>query len=123
MLEWLIRASWIVLALIHATPAAAVFAPRLLERLYGIAPEGDLGVLMTHRAALFLAILALCLYAVVAPGARRAASLAAAISVVGFLIVYARAGMPRGPLVGIAIGDLVALPPLALVSWAAWRTA
>lgn len=123
MLECVIRASWAVVALIHAAPAAAFFAPRLLERLYGVSPGGDVGVLVVHRGALFLAVFALCIYAALSPGARRAASLAAAISVVGFLIVYARAGMPRGPLVGIAIGDLIALPPLALVTWAAWRAA
>lgn len=121
MLEILVKLGWALLALIHATPAAAFFAPGLLKRLYGIEPGDDLGVLIAHRGALFLAILTLCLFAIVSPGARRAASLATAVSVIGFLIVYARAGMPRGPLVQIAIGDLIALPPLALVLWAAWR--
>lgn len=73
MLEWVIRASWVVVALIHAAPAAAFFAPRQLERLYGVSPDGDVGVLLAHRGALLLAVFALCIYGALSPDARRAA--------------------------------------------------
>lgn len=120
-MEMFVKAAWGLLALIHFSPAAALVAPGALGRLYGIAPDGDLAVLLTHRSALFLALLVLCLFALVDPSARRAASLAVAVSVVGFLAVYARAGFPTGPLRTIALADAVALAPLALVLVAAWR--
>lgn len=46
------------------------------------------------------------------PAPRRAATLAAAISVIGFLAVYAHAGLPEGPLRAIAWADLMARAPL-----------
>jgi hypothetical protein len=120
-MEILVKAAWGLLALIHLRPASIAFAPATLRRLYGVEPAGDLGVLLVHRGALFLAILALCLYALVEPEARRAASLAVSISVIGFLLVHARAGFPQGALRTIALVDAVGLLPLALVIAAAWR--
>lgn len=120
-METLIRLAWALLALVHVLPAAVLVAPSLTQRLYGVAPQGDPGVLLIHRGALFLAVVAVCAYAAIEPGARRAASLVVAISVVGFLAVYARAGFPDGALRTIAIYDAVALLPLAVTLIAAWR--
>jgi hypothetical protein len=113
---------WLVLAVIHISPAAVLFKPALTETLYGIPPTGSTGVLIIHRGALFLAIVAVALFAAFAPKARKAASLVVGISVVGFLIIYAMAGAPPGPLRTIAIADAVALLPLAYVTWRAWQT-
>ncbi len=115
------RLAWCMLALIHVPPAAVVFSPSLLGRLYNVDAGGDIGVLLIHRGALFLALALLCLFAAFDSNIRRAASLVTAISVLGFLVVYIRAGAPGGALRNIAIGDLVALLPLALVLWTAWR--
>ena len=120
-METLVRIAWGLLAAVHLMPAFVFFAPAMGERLYGVAPDGDVGLLIVHRGALFLAILVTSLFAMFNPAVRRAASVIVAISVVGFLFAYARAGMPEGALRTIAIADLVALAPLALVSWAAWR--
>lgn len=122
-MENLVRIAWSLLALIHAPPAVAFAAPNALRRLYGIAPEGDIGALMSHRGALFLALVALCALAVVDPSSRRAASLAVAISVVSFLVVYARHGLPPGPLRAVAGADAVALLPLVVVLVEAWGSA
>lgn len=113
--------SWGLLALVHLSPAAVVAAPSLIQRLYGMSPSGDVGLLLRHRGVLFLAILAACLWAIVDPPARRGLSLVVAISVVGFLILYVRAGAPRGPLRTVALADALALAPLAVVIAAAWR--
>ena len=115
------RASWALLALVHATPAAVLFAPALATRLYGVDPQGELGVLIVHRGALFAALVAACAIAVFDVGARRVASVAVAISVVGFLGVFARAGGPEGALRTIAAVDAAALVPLAWVLWTSWR--
>lgn len=119
-MELLVRLSWGALALIHAAPAAVVFAPTLIRRLYGADPAGDVGLLLVHRGAMFLAVVAVCLYAAFEPGARRTAGLVTAISILSFLGLYVRAGLPSGALRSIALADVVALVPLGLVLWAAW---
>lgn len=113
--------AWILLALVHVLPAAVLVRPGLIKSLYGIEVAGDLGVLLIHRGGLFLAIVLVCLYAAWEPGARRAASLVVAISIVSFLAVYAAAGAPSGSLRLIALADLIALLPLGLVAGQAWR--
>jgi hypothetical protein len=119
----LITIGWVLLAAIHAAPAAVFFAPGLGARLYGPLPEGIVALLLLqHRAALFLAVLAVALLAAASPGARRAASLVVGISVVGFLWAYLAQGAPEGPLRRVAIIDALALLPLGLVTLAAWRS-
>lgn len=119
-MEVVLKLAWVLLALVHLTPAMAFFVPSTLRRLYGIAPTGDVGVLLIHRGALFLAIVSACLYACFETSARRATSIVVAISVVGFLVTYVRSGAPTG-LRPIAIADGVALAPLALAVFGAWR--
>lgn len=120
MLQTLTRLSWWVLASIHLIPASVLLRPTWLQELYGVPASGELGLLLVHRAALFLAIAALCAYAALQPGAQRAASLGTAISVLGFLLVYACAGFPAGGLRKIAIVDAAAVAPLLWVLWASW---
>jgi hypothetical protein len=121
-METLVKSAWGLLALIHLAPAAVLFAPASLRKLYGIEPQGDLGVLLTHRGALFLAVVVLCVFGVLDPAARRAASVAVGISVLGFLVVYVRAGFPQGALRTIALVDTIALVPLIVVIVTAWRS-
>lgn len=121
MHELIVKSAWIALALVHLPPASVLFAPTLVRSLYGVAPDGDAGVLLVHRGALFLALVITGIWAAFAPAVRPLAAAAMAVSVVGFLVVYARAGMPAGSLRIIAAFDLVALLPLAVVSLAVWR--
>lgn len=114
------QAAWLLLVAVHATPAVAAFRPSLVSRLYGVPAAGDLGALLVHRGWLFLAVVAVAAIAAFEPQARRAAALVLAISILGFLITYARAGCPRGPLRKIALADALAVPALVLVSHDAW---
>lgn len=120
-MERLVQVAWGMLALVHATPAIALVLPAMLRRLYGLEPGGDLRVLLVHRSALFLALVVLCVFAVFDPPSRRAAGVAVAISVVGYLAVYAQAGFPMGALRRVAVVDAFALVPLVTVLVAAWR--
>lgn len=113
--------AWLALAVVHLPPALPLLAPAALERLYGVEPRGELGLLLTHRAALFAALVVLAIFAALDEGVRRAASLCVVLSVLGFLMLYAAAGLPGGALRRIALVDGVALAPLAWVTWAAWR--
>lgn len=111
--------AWAALALIHAMPALAFFNPGLISRLYGVAAGDGSFLLLHHRAALFLCVLILCLWAAVDPGVRRAGSVVAAVSMLSFLWLWQAAGRPPA-LKTIAIADLVGLAPLALVTWRSW---
>ncbi|MEO1029682.1 MAG: hypothetical protein AAFX02_11580 [Pseudomonadota bacterium] len=102
-MELSVKIGWVLIALIHLSPALAAFVPGMIERLYSVPSSGDLGVLLSHRGVLFLAVLVAALFAAVDPGGRKLASIICAISMVGFLILYARAGLPEGALRKIAI--------------------
>ncbi|MBX2799957.1 MAG: hypothetical protein KTR31_19915 [Myxococcales bacterium] len=115
------RLAWAALALLHVPPAAVAVAPSLTERLYGADPHGEIGILVVHRGVLFAAVAVLAAWAVLDPGVRRSAAVMMALSVCGFLAVYARAGFPPGPLRTIALADTAALLPLAVVVVAAFR--
>lgn len=114
-------AAWLLLAAIHLTPAVALVAPNLVTRLYGLAPGGELFLLMRHRAALFAVIVLICVWAAIDPSVRRLGTVAVAISMLGFLALYAGAGAPVGSLRTIALADLIGVPALAWVAWTAFR--
>lgn len=116
----LITLAWLALVLVHTPPALAAFSPSLRRRMYGVDENPQLSAILTHRGVLFLAVAVTCLYAAFEPEARRAASIVAAISVVGFLLIYVGARFPKGPLRPIAVVDLVALIPLAGATVDAW---
>lgn len=120
-IETATKTAWGLIALAHVMPALVLFKPSLTERLYGLAPTGDIGLLIVHRGALFLAIVAACLIAMVDASTRRAISGIVAISLVGFLFVYVRGAMPEGGLRTIALADLIALLPLIFVTYQAWN--
>jgi hypothetical protein len=123
VMEMAIKIAWLLLALVHASPAAVLFRPSLLQTLYGVPADGATSLLLTHRGATFLAIVAAAVWAAFDPSARRLCTVILAVSVLGYLILYARAGMPGGPLRTVAAVDAFALAPLALVMWSAWRPA
>lgn len=120
-METITRLAWLGLALIHLTPALALFQPAMIGRLYGVDASGLLGLLLTHRSALFAAIFVVTVFAAIDPSARRAAALVAGISMIAFLVLYAKAGMPPGPLRPIAIADLIGIPLLLWVTFDAFR--
>lgn len=119
-MELLVAACWAALAAVHALPAAALIAPGQLKRLYGVEPHGPAGLLLTHRGALFLALVVLCLFAMADAAVRPAASVAVGLSVLSYLALYVRAGRPAGPLRMVAWADVAALAPLLVVTVAAF---
>ena len=114
------RILWLFLAAIHLLPALALFRPATLTTLYNISADDPLFMLMQHRAGLFLALFAACMFAAFVPEGRRLATLVAGISMVSFLVLYALHGMPAN-LRTIALVDLAGLPVLAAAGWLAFR--
>ena len=111
--------AWLILALVHLMPVLAFFIPSLLTKLYGLAPGNALFLLMHHRAALFLAILVICVWSAFDLTPRRLASVAVAISMISFLGLYWLQGAPPA-LRQIAVVDLIGLPALGYVLWRAF---
>ncbi len=118
-MEMLVRLCWLVLAAVHLPPAAATAVPSLIERLYGVEPTGDVGVLLVHRATLFLAVAAASVYAAFVRTSRPVSSIVVGVSILGFLALYFRAAAPPA-LRTIAVVDMVALIPLGVVMVDAW---
>ena len=118
----LLKLCWSVLALIHFVPALALVRPSLLTTLYAIDPQSPSYVLIWHRAALFAVLVVICLWASVRPEVRALASVAVAVSMVAFLILFAASGFPPS-LRTIAFADLAGLPFLAFAAWRAFRPA
>ena len=115
-----VKLSWAILALIHLVPAFAVVRPSLLTTLYAIDPQSPSYILMWHRAALFAMAVLICAWAIFRPQVRQLASVAMAISMLGFLVLFLINGSPHS-LRTIALADLVGVPFLAFAAWSAFR--
>ena len=118
--EAVTRICWAAIVAIHLYPSLPLVRPALVRRLYGVDDRGALGLLLSHRAALFAIVVVVAGWAIADPGVRGVASVVAAISMASFLALYARFGRPAGPLRTIAIVDAVGLAPLAWVTLQAW---
>lgn len=115
------RICWAVLALVHLMPAVATFRPSLIARLYGVAPGTQTFLLLHHRAALFLVVLTICVWAAFRPEVRPLGLVALTISMASFLALYLAGGAPAS-LRTIAVVDLIGLPFLALAAWQVVRS-
>lgn len=111
---------WLVIAAVHALPGLAFFAPALLTTLYGLSPTDPAYLLVQHRAALFMCVVIVCLWATIDPGVRRLAVAVAAVSMVSFLTLFWLSGMPSS-LRTIATVDLAALPMLMAAGYLAYK--
>jgi hypothetical protein len=83
----MLKIAWLVLAGIHALPALALFRPAMIGQLYHVASDNSLFLLLHHRAALFLVIFLLAVWAAFDPASRRIASVGVGISMISFLIL------------------------------------
>ena len=114
------RICWLLLALIHAVPAMALFRPGLIEQLYAVGPASGGHTLLVHRAAMFLVMAIICVWAAWRVEVRALATVAVGISMATFIMVWWQAGQPA-PLTNIAIADALGLAILALAGWSTWR--
>ena len=109
------RICWLLLGAIHLTPALAYLRPSLIGKLYRIGPDDRAFLLLRHRAALFTAIVAVCVWAAFDPGSRPVAVIAAGVSMASFIHLYVAAGSPP-PLRTIALTDVAGLAILAFAA-------
>jgi hypothetical protein len=118
-MDWAVRIGWGLLAAVHFMPALAFFRPGQMAAMYRVSADNPLFSLMHHRAALFVVIFTLCIWAACDPAVRKLAVVGVGLSMLSFLWIYWRAGQPA-PLRMIAMLDLAGLLPLALVAWDAF---
>jgi hypothetical protein len=115
------KLAWTVLALIHTLPALAFFVPALITRMYGVEQGTANFALMHHRAALFMVIVALCIWSAFRPEVRLLSAVCVGFSMVSFLGIWCLSGSPSS-IRSIAIADIIGLPFLAAALWSALRT-
>jgi hypothetical protein len=117
----IIKICWALLSLLHVMPALALFRPALLEKMYGVRPGSELFTLLHHRAALFLVIVVISVWAMFRPEVRALASITVGISMMSFILVWWLSGASPA-LRTIAVADMIGLPILLFVAWQAFRS-
>lgn len=108
-MERLISALLIVVGLVNFIPIVGIVSAQALSRAYGIElPEGDLLILLRHRALLFGVIGALIISSAFLRHLQVAAMIAGFVSMVGFLILAFSAGDYGERIHGVVVADAVA---------------
>lgn len=111
-----------VVGVIHLLPLAGVVGAPRLSALYGIAvAEPNLELLLRHRAVLFGVLGGLCVAAAFRPALQGFALVAAATSVLSFLVLARMIGGYNAQVGRVVTADWVALAALVLGAVAYWR--
>lgn len=113
-MQLVVTVCWLLLALIHLSPALAFFAPKLISKLYGLEANNPLFALMHHRAALFVIVFACAIFAALYQQIRPFACFAIGFSMLSFIFIYFKNGRPK-PLEKIFKVDLIGFLPLLVV--------
>ena len=121
--EKIVRLLLALVGIVNLLPLAGIRSGALLAQAYGIAaPEGDLLILMRHRALLFGVLGGLILVSAFRRHLQPAAIAAGAVSMLGFVVLAVSAG-EHGPeirkVVFIDIAASLALLVAAALRWKA----
>jgi len=109
MYEWVISGLMLVVAAIHLVPISGFFGADRLASLYGIEiTNGNLEILMRHRAVLFGILGAFFAYAAFTPAVQPIAFAAAFASLASFFYLAFTVGKFSDSIRKIVIGDVVA---------------
>ena len=107
-MKHLISACLILAGLINVFPVIGIASAEVLARLYGIAQlEGDLLLLMRHRALLFGILGVVIFVSVARPHLQPTAISAGLTSMLGFLVLAALAGDTGARLQGVIWADVI----------------
>lgn len=110
----LVIAGLVVAGAIHLLPLVGLSGPERVQTLYDVRIDDlNLGVLMTHRAALFGLLGGFLVYAVFDHDARWPAIVAGAVSAASFIVIAHRASGVNAALRKVVVADWVALAALA----------
>ncbi|MEQ8747862.1 hypothetical protein [Pyruvatibacter sp.] len=118
-MPYAISIGFLILAVLHASPALLALRPELMASLYGpAAASSGLGILLHHRAMMFMLVVLACIAAAFMPQIRSAGVVLTGWSMIGFLVAYWLGGSPAGALHRIALADLACVPVLLFLVWA-----
>ncbi len=119
-----VTACLIVAGLINFVPVVGVISAEVLAGFYEIPPpEGDLLILMRHRALLFGILGGLILVSTVRRHLQPAAVAAGLISMVGFIVLAVLAGDYGAKVRGAVVLDLIGSAALVAVALLRMRSA
>lgn len=109
-MKYLVSATLIVVGVIHLLPLSGVLGSDRLTSLYGLDfSEGNLEILMRHRAVLFGLLGAFMVFAAFKPAYQTIAFVGGFISVSSFLCIAWSVGGYNGQVGRIFLADVVAL--------------
>lgn len=116
-MRWIGSACILLLAVIHLLPLSGVLGAARLQTLYGIGIESpELAILMRHRAVLFGLIGMALLASLFKPALQDAALIAAAVSVVSFLVIALTTGGYNSAIARVVAVDGLALAALGVAA-------
>ena len=115
MIEKIITACLLVIAVIHLAPITGVAGVANLKALYGIdVTGGDLEILMRHRAVLFGILGVFFAYAAFKPELQVMAFIAAFATLVPLLYLAFSVGFTNVAIQKVVVADVVAIISLAI---------
>lgn len=116
-MERVAKAILIIVGIINAFPVVGVVSADVLTRLYGIGVlDGDLLILMRHRALLFGILGALLFASAFKRRLRAAAIIAGLVSMVGFVVLALLEGDFGSKIGNVVLIDVVASVALGAVA-------
>ena len=114
-MRFIVPATLVLVALIHALPIMGMLGAAKLSQLYGIpVEEANLELLLRHRAILFGLLAAFLVYAAFRPELHRIALGAGFVSVISFLVLAQPSASLNAALTTVVRADWVALVLLAV---------
>lgn len=121
-MQRLITVLFLIAGLINFAPVAGVLSADTLANAYGIAaPQGDLLILMRHRALLFGIVGGLLIVAAFRRPLQPVAIVAGMVSMIGFIALVLMAGEHGDKLQRIMLIDIGAVIVLALAAILRYR--
>lgn len=122
MAKHILAAMLIIVGIIHLLPIAGVLGVARLDALYGITiANGDLAILMRHRAVLFGLLGLFLVFAAFRPHLQLLALIGGSVSVVSFLFLAYTTGGFNDEIRRVVLADLVAAACLVVGFAAYWR--
>ena len=121
-MRFIVPATLVLVALIHALPIMGVLGAAKLSQLYGIpVEEANLELLLRHRAILFGLLAAFLVYAAFRPELHRIALGAGFVSVISFLVLAHPSASLNAALTTVVRADWVVLVLLVVGAMAHFK--
>ena len=121
-MQTLVRAILLVVGLVNAAPLVGVASAEALAGLYGIQHlDGDLLILMRHRALLFGLLGGLIAVSAFKRHIQPLAILAGLVSMLGFVAIAVLEGEYGAKIAKVVWIDVIASAALVGAAWGRWR--